>query len=308
MFAANAEGKRLAYELWDVFTATPLGGNQLAVFLDARGLTTEQMQSLAREMNFSESTFILPRTPDEERAKGVHVRIFSRTAEMPFAGHPTLGTAMAIWHHMTDAQRKACGGKVVLEMIAGRIPVVFSAKPEGTYGEMTQNDPVFAETHTAERIAPLLGISAEQIVRDYPIENVSTGRPNLIVMLDSLKTIRTVKVNWPEAERYFSAGDKQRGFYLMTREVETPAALFHARKPTAFGDDPATGSAAGCAAAWLVKHGLVASGKQVALEQGNEVQRPGRLLIQASRVGDKITDVRVGGFCARVAEGMVSLG
>lgn len=298
--SANAPVRTFAFEWWDVFTTQPLSGNQLAIFPDARGLTDAEMQRIAREMNLSETTFVLPRAKDTEAQQGVKVRIFTREQEIPFGGHPALGTACLL--------RERIGDTVKLDLAVGPVPVTFSKHPSGLpFGDMLQTEPQFAETHEPARIAPLLGLRVEDIDTRLPIENVSTGRPNLLVMLHSLEAIRRLKVNWNDARAYFASGDTQRGFYVMTREVETPGAFLHARKPSAAQEDPATGSAAGCAIVWLVRHGLVESGQRVRFEQGIEMKRPGELHVSAVKTGDRIHDVRVGGFSVRVMQGTLAL-
>src|SRR5438309_8740668 len=123
--------RRLSFISVDVFTAVPLEGNQLAVFTDGRGLSDAEMQAIAREMNLSETTFVLPRDPAVERERGVRVRIFTVGEELPFAGHPTLGTAMVL--------RKAKASEVVLELNVGKVPVRFVETPgQPVFGEMTQ--------------------------------------------------------------------------------------------------------------------------------------------------------------------------
>ena len=289
LLSRAATPRSFAYEQWDVFSKTPLAGNPLAVFLDARGLTDPEMQSLARETNLSETTFIFP--PQSER--GWRVRIFTRETELPFAGHPVLGTAMAIRSHMPKPP-----ADLKLDLNAGVIPVDFG---ESGYGEMLQPEPVFAESHNVVAVAPLLGLSESDFDAKYPIKNISTGRPNLIVMLTSLDAVKRAQVDWPAAARYFASGDKQRGFYLLTREVLAKTSRVHARKPTRAGDDPVTGSAAGCAAAYLVDQGLAKSGERVVIEQGSEVQRPGELYVSAAG-----KNVRVGGYAVRIFEGRAS--
>ncbi len=283
--------RSFAYEQWDVFTKVPLAGNPLAVFLDARGLSQAEMQSLARETNLSETTFIFP----SEAARGVRVRIFTREQELPFAGHPVLGTAMAIRAHLA-----AQPSTVKLDLNAGIIPVDFGG---AGYGEMLQPEPIFAEWHEVAAVAGLLGLAAADFDTSFPIRNVSTGRPNLVVMLKSLEGVKRAQVDWPAAARYFAPGDKQRGFYLLTRETEHKASRVHGRKPTRAGDDPVTGSAAGCAAAYLVDQGLAKSGERVIIEQGSEVMRPGELYVSAVKGAAAITTVRVGGYAVRVFEG-----
>src|SRR5262249_18654070 len=134
---------QLSFVTVDVFTSRPLQGNQLAVLTDARGLSDAEMQSLAKEMNLSETTFIFPRDPEQERAQGVKVRIFTVGEELPFAGHPTLGTAWVL-------QRMNGSPQVDLELKVGKIPVTFTKNKEGLFGEMTQPPPKFGQTHPKE--------------------------------------------------------------------------------------------------------------------------------------------------------------
>lgn len=298
--SANAPVRTFAFEWWDVFTTQPLSGNQLAVFPDARGLSDAEMQRIAREMNLSETTFVLPRDKATEASHGVKVRIFTRDQEIPFGGHPALGTACLL--------RERVGDLVKLDLSVGTVPVSFTRQRDGLiFGDMLQTEPIFAETHEHARIAPLLGLQLADLDSSLPIQNVSTGRPNLIVMLRSLDAIRRLQVNWNGARAYFSSGDTQRGFYVLTREVETQGVFLHARKPSAAQEDPATGSAAGCAIAWLVKNGLVESGQRVRFEQGIELKRPGELHVSAAKAGDRIHDVKVGGYCVRVMRGQLTL-
>lgn len=290
------------YEQWDVFTATPLTGNPLAVFLDARGLSDAQMLSIARETNLSETTFIIPRDAAIEAERGVRVRIFTREQELPFAGHPVLGTAMAIRTHV--AQPPAI---LKLDLNGGLIPVTFEKTALGIYGEMVQPELILAESHPLAAIAPLLGLPESDFDANYPIRNISTGRPNLLVMLTSLSAVKRAQVDWPATQRYFASGDQQRGFYLITRETSRTSSRLHARKPTRNRDDPVTGSAAGCAAAYMVDYELAKSAERVIIEQGSEVNRPGELYVSAVRSGSVITQVHVGGYAVRVFEGRASL-
>ena len=297
MLTRAAAPRSFAYEQWDVFTATPLAGNPLAVFLDARGLADAEMQALARETNLSETTFVFPRPAAEEASRGIRVRIFTREQQLPFAGHPVLGTAMAIRSHIAKPP-----AQIKLDLNAGIIPVDF----ESSYGEMLQPEPIFAESHLIAAIAPIIGLSEPDFDAAYPIRNISTGRPNLIVMLKSLDAVKRAQVDWPAALRYFASGDKQRGFYFLTRETLAKTARVHARKPTRLGDDPVTGSAGGCAAAYLVEQGLAKSGERVIIEQGSEVQRPGELYVSAVKTASAITQIRVGGHAVRIFEGHAS--
>src|SRR6185369_6111292 len=149
----------LPYVLIDVFTSNPLEGNQLAVFLNGDGLTTEQMQSLARETNLSETTFILPRSFEETKEKGHRVRIFTVNEELPFAGHPTLGTAWVI---------RGIGGadEVILDLNVGKVTVRFTQENNQPFGEMRQRDPEFGQVHSREDVARVVGLKVQDIADD----------------------------------------------------------------------------------------------------------------------------------------------
>src|SRR3954452_22042983 len=141
------EPRTLAMTQWDVFSSTPLEGNSLAVFSDARGLTDPEMQALAKEMNLSETTFIFPRDAATERERGVRVRIFPVQEELPFAGHPTLGTAFAL-------RGKTGANEIRLELNVGSVPVRFEdPSGEPAFGEMTQIEPIFGIIHDRAKIA-----------------------------------------------------------------------------------------------------------------------------------------------------------
>src|SRR6185503_6274920 len=154
--------RELDYHLCDVFTSTPLAGNQLAVFLNAGGLRPPQVQAMAREMNLSETTFVHRRDKNVERARGVRVRIFTTRVELPFAGHPTLGTATAIRQLLPEY---AHAETITLDLNAGQIPVSFPAEAgtpaNATFAEMQQLNPTFGAAHQAAAVAPLIGLRAE---------------------------------------------------------------------------------------------------------------------------------------------------
>jgi trans-2,3-dihydro-3-hydroxyanthranilate isomerase len=162
-----------AYEFvqFDVFTQTPLTGNPLAIFTDARGLDDNEMQVLAREMNLSETTFILPRDPATEAQEGKKVRIFTVAEELPFAGHPTLGTALHLYASESASNSRE-SAQMTLDLKAGKIPVRFTANSENAgrnradgqvFGEMRQRDPEFGVTFSREEVARALGIAAAEI-------------------------------------------------------------------------------------------------------------------------------------------------
>ena len=285
---------------WDVFSSKPLEGNSLAVFSDARGLSDREMQSIAKEMNLSETTFILPRDPAVEREHGVRVRIFTVQEELPFAGHPTLGTAFAL---RGDGDVK----EIVLELNVGKVPVRFEdSAGQPSFGEMTQVDPVFGVQHDREAVARSTGLSVEDFDPNLPVETVSTGVPFTIVALRSLAITQRLRVNAQGAAEYLQkTGGKF--MYFVTRETVDPAAGLHARMIFYNGEDPATGSAAGCTAAWMVAHGVAEPEQRILIEQGIEMMRPSRIFVRASRRDNRIVNVRVGGNAVKVIRGEVFL-
>jgi len=285
---------------WDVFSSRPLEGNSLAVFLDGRGLTDDEMQSIAKEMNLSETTFILPRDAAIERERGVRVRIFTVQEELPFAGHPTLGTAFAL-------RASNAAGSVTLELNVGKVPVHFEERAgEPAFGEMTQIDPTFGVQHDREAVARATGLRAEDFDESLPIQTVSTGVPFTVTPLKSLAVIQKLQVDLGRAAEYLS---KSQGkfFYFVTRETAGRDARLHARMLFYNGEDPATGSAAGCAAAWMVAHGVAKPDERVLIEQGIEMKRPSRIFVRASRNDNRVVNVRVGGHSVEIMRGEVFL-
>ncbi len=289
---------------WDVFSSKALEGNSLAVFFDARGLSDAEMQSIAKEMNLSETTFILPRDEATERERGVRVRIFTVQEELPFAGHPTLGTAFAL-RGESDAK------EIVLELNVGRVPVRFEeTSGEPVFGEMTQIDPVFEMQHDREAVARATGLSLDAFDPSLPIETVSTGVPFAVTPLKSLAAINKLRVDINRAQEYL-ARTCGKFFYFVARETVDPTARLHARMLFYNGEDPATGSAAGCTAAWMAAHGVAASDERVLIEQGLEMRRPSRIFVRATSTGtnhdNRVVNVRVGGNSTEVMRGELFL-
>jgi trans-2,3-dihydro-3-hydroxyanthranilate isomerase len=291
--------RRFRFVQLDVFTSTPLEGNQLAVFPDARGLRADQMQALAREMNLSETTFIIPREMSVEREHGVQVRIFTVEEELPFAGHPTLGTAMVV-RGQSGAER------VLLDLQVGPIPVHFRDSDGIAFGEMRQRDPEFGRRHAPEDVARASGLHLEDIDAGLPIQSVSTGLDFTIVPVRTLAAVQNLRLNWAQASEYLERAGA-RFFYFVTRETVNPESRLHARMIFYNGEDPATGSAAGCAAAWMVAHGVARPEETAIIEQGLECKRPSRIVVRASREDDRVVNVRVGGNAVVVMEGDVLL-
>src|SRR5438045_2773216 len=191
----------------DVFTQTPLTGNPLAVFTDGRGLTHETMQALTREMNLSETTLILPRDPAIEAQEGKKVRIFTVAEELPFAGHPTLGTALHLYASDSAPDSKE-SAEIALDLKAGKIPVRFTANSEQAgrdradgqvFGEMRQRDPEFGVTFSREEVARVIAIAADEIPAEWPIQIVSTGLPFAIVGIRNQETLTNLKFDNAQA-------------------------------------------------------------------------------------------------------------
>jgi trans-2,3-dihydro-3-hydroxyanthranilate isomerase len=291
----------------DVFTRTALTGNPLAIFTDARGLTDQQMQALAREMNLSETTFVLPREPQVEAHEGKRVRIFTVEEELPFAGHPTLGTALYL-------QSTAASGtdEIVLDLNVGKIGVRFTSDSNqrsdrvagDVFGEMRQRDPEFGPTLSRDKIASVLGSGGSEIAEEWPSQIVSTGLPFAIVPIRDAKSLANLKPDLVKVGALLE-GTGARFCYFISPErhrLEMGARmLFYG------GEDPATGSAAGCAISWLVRHGVAKSDEQVLIHQGVEARRPSELVVRATSDGEKVTNVRVGGYAVEVLRGTVRL-
>ncbi len=312
----------MEYTVLDVFAERVFEGNQLAVFADGTGLTDAQMQVIAREMNLSETVFVLPRAMEVEREHGVRVRIFTTEEELPFAGHPTLGAAT--WVRLNRPEFKG-DETIALECNVGRIPVRFAAADgrPGMFGTMRQNDPVFGRTDgdrwpTRAEFAEALGCAEGEIglagAEDAPVQVVSTGSAFCVVPVRSMEVIGRLAI--PQAKaRPLLERVGARFFYCVTRAQSGSAAdaegaigaAWHGRMQFYNGEDPATGSAAGCVAAWLVQYGLLESETEVVLEQGVEILRPSRLTLRAMKTEGGVTDVFVGGRTIPVANGRLFL-
>jgi len=292
--------RRIPYVITDVFTSTALTGNQLAVVTDAHQLREDELQLLAKETNLSETTFIYPRDAATERERGVKVRIFTTDEELEFAGHPTLGTANVL--------RGTSGAKeVALELRAGTIPVRFEDRASGpAYGEMTQRDPVFGQIMDRAAVAQAIGLTANDLEADLPVQTVSTGLPFAIVPVKNLAKLQTIPYSWQRAQAFLKSTDAK-FFYMVCRETVDPSARIHARMIFYNGEDPATGSASGCAAAWMAKYGVAASDEKVMIEQGIEMKRPSKIYVTARRDDDRVVNVRVGGSAIEVARGEFTL-
>jgi trans-2,3-dihydro-3-hydroxyanthranilate isomerase len=299
----------------DVFTQTPLTGNALAVFADGRGLTDEEMQALAREMNLSETTFILPRDPATEAREGKKVRIFTVAEELPFAGHPTLGTALYLYASDSAPDSKEAT-EIVLDLRAGKIPVRFTANSKNAgrnrvdgqvFGEMRQRDPEFGVTFSREEVARLIGIAADEIPAEWPIQIVSTGLPFAIVALRNSETLSNLNFSHAQAAEFLKKTEAKFFYFICPQRREIDRLEANARMFFYGAEDPATGSAAGCAASWMAHHGIANSDEQVVIRQGIEIRRPSEMYARATRDGQRVTNVRVGGYAVEVLRGTVGL-
>src|SRR6266404_8074840 len=297
----------------DVVTQTPLTGNPLAIFTDARGLDDDEMQALAREMNLSETTFILPRDPAIEAQEGKKVRIFTVAEELPFAGHPTLGTALHLYASEPAPDSKD-SAQIILDLKAGKIPVRFTANSENAgrnradgqvFGEMRQRDPEFGVTFSGEEVARVIGIAADEI--PWPVQIVSTGLPFAIVGIREFTTLANLNFPHAQAAEFLKNSDAKFFYFLCPQRREKNRLEVRARMFFYGGEDPATGSAAGCAASWMVQHGIANSDEQVVIRQGVETGRPSEMYVRAARDGQCVTNVRVGGYAVEVLRGKVTL-
>jgi len=284
----------------DVFARRRFEGNQLAVFPDGAGLSTEEMQTLAREIHFSETTFIPADKPNE---RGWPVRIFTPASEVPFAGHPTLGTAYVIWDRFLG--RKA--DEVGLDLKVGVVPV--AVEDGGERLVMTQVPPEFGRSVEPAEAARVLGLSPEEIDGRFPSQEVSTGLGFLIVPVQRLGSVQNIKVNLAEYYRLTDRLEVKAVLAFCPHTVD-PQCRLHVRVFCDYYDvpeDPATGSANGCLCAWLVRHRyLGASDFAINTEQGLEMKRPSLLYLQGGEKEGCVL-VRVGGRVVVAGRGELEL-
>lgn len=291
--------RSLEYYWVDVFAENRMEGNQLAVFPGASDITDQEMQTIAREMNLSETTFITDKEKDLDGETAYHVRIFTTNEELPFAGHPTLGTAFVL--------RSLYGHQsVLLKEKVGNIPVTFSIRSGSEYGEMEQNNPVFGQLHNPQDISRIFQVSIDDLDTTLPIQTVSTGNPFAIVPFRKLGTLQSLKPNFAMMEDYLGKTDAK-FMYAVTLETVSVEAILHARMIFYGGEDPATGSAAGPAAAWLLSNGIMPPDEEHHIEQGLEIKRSSRLYVSGSMKDGAPTNIKVGGHCFLIGKGEIEL-
>jgi trans-2,3-dihydro-3-hydroxyanthranilate isomerase len=297
-------GAILEYYVADVFSREAFAGNPLAVVMNTVGLSSEQMQAIAKEFNLSETTFVERRAAEIEAREGVRVRIFTTAEELPFAGHPTLGTASILKLTAPEVVRDRA---VTLAENVGPIPVRFSG--DGLDGEMTQRDPEFGSELDPGEVARLCGLAEDDLDPQAVPQVVSTGTAFAIVLLRSVEALGRLRVNQEEATPWLRSRDA-RWFYVMApaaHEGQDAAPTFRARMQFYGGEDPATGSAAGCAISYLVGNGIVPSDERILVRQGVEMGRPSELFLAARGNAVRVTDVRVAGSTIVVAKGQLFL-
>ena len=295
---------QLDYYVVDVFSESALAGNPLAVVMQTSTMSGEQMQAVAREFNLSETTFVERRAEETEQREGVRVRIFTTQEELNFAGHPTLGTASILKLIAPETVRE---GTVILAENVGPIPVKFTG--DRLYGEMTQRDPEFGAELDAAEVAELCGLSDADLDGEAAPQIVSTGTAFAIVLLRSVEALGRLRVRQEEATQWLRSRGA-RWFYVLapaTAKAARESLEFRARMQFYGGEDPATGSAAGCAISYLVGQGIVASESWIHVRQGVEIGRPSELYLCAAGEGTRVTKVRVGGSTVLVAKGHLFL-
>jgi trans-2,3-dihydro-3-hydroxyanthranilate isomerase len=271
------------YVVCDVFTDRPLEGNQLAVFTDAREIPEDVLQPLAREMNYSETVYVLPKEGDGH----VRIRIFTPAAELPFAGHPIVGTAFVLAAPLQLAE-------IRLETGAGVVPVQLERDGDRiVFGRMAQPIPTWEPFEQEAEVLAALGVEQTEL----PVELYSNGPRFVHVTLDSPDRVAALRPDFARVEQlpangvYCSAGSGR----------EWKARLFAPASGVA--EDPATGSAAGPLAVHLARHGRIAWGEEIEISQGAEINRPSKLYARAEGSADKVERVEVGGSAVTVARG-----
>jgi trans-2,3-dihydro-3-hydroxyanthranilate isomerase len=286
------------FYLVDVFAEEKYAGNQLAVVADAGDLSSDQMQKIANEFHFSETTFILS---DTVRNGGYDVRIFTPQTELPFAGHPTLGTAFVIKHRVSDKKVD----RIALNLKVGKIPVTFEKDEKGDYVLwMHQIPPTFGRTLDSQTIAKVLNLKVKDIYTRFPSQEVSTGIPFIIVPLknlDAVKRARTDRAKQLELAQNGSAEILVFSPETYRKENDLNVRVFV--DLLGIPEDPATGSGNGCLAGYLCHYRYFGKDKiNVRVEQGYEIARPSLLRLKAETQKDNI-DVHVGGKATLVATG-----
>ena len=272
------------YVIVDVFTDRPLAGNQLAVFSNASGLSAEEMQALAREMNFSESTFVLP----PEQGGDFRMRIFTPVREMPFAGHPTLGTAFAMAGPLQSPLLR-------IETEMGIVPVTLEREgAKLVFGRMEQPIPTFETWADDEALLSALGVESSRL----PIELYDNGVRHVYVMLPSFADVAAVR---PDSQALEAVAGEAGVNVFAVEDGLVKTRMF--MLDVGIAEDPATGSAAGPLAVHLARWDVIPWGEEITISQGAEIGRPSTLYARARSEGGAVSTVEVGGSAVVVARG-----
>jgi trans-2,3-dihydro-3-hydroxyanthranilate isomerase len=299
--------RELEYVLLDVFTSEPFGGNQLAVFIDGEGLSSKVMQTIARELNLSETVFLFP--PNNKRNHYM-LRIFTPFMELPFAGHPTIGTAFLLG----AKQMVSLGNEVtpiILEENIGLISVdLISEKGVVKSAEMTQPIPkVVEQGQSRDLVADLLSLSENELIDSLPIQSISAGIPFLFVPVVSLEAMTRINFRTDIWQNAFANTDNNQHIFAFCLEAEQPNVNVHCRMfapAMGIAEDPATGSASGPLGYYLVQNNignLQGDTYSFVSEQGVEMGRPSRIEITIQMKEDSIYGVKVGGSAVLMGEG-----
>jgi len=295
-----------SYLHYDVFTREPFRGNQLAVFTDARGMEPWRMQALAREMNFSESTFVLP---PEQPGTDVRVRIFTPGVELPIAGHPTIGTAFALAHR---GVLKPGQPRVVFGLNIGPTPVDLDWDGQALrFAWMQQPAPAFGpELPERQAVAEALALTEADLDGDLPVQRVSCGVPYLLVPLVDREAVDRAVSDAAAFRRLGSVVDGDLAIYLFTAGRAAGETAYSRMFGPGLGiaEDPATGSAAGPLGCYLVQHGVTygADAGRIVILQGVAMGRDSRLHVSVQGAREAITGVRVGGEAVLVGQGDIT--
>jgi trans-2,3-dihydro-3-hydroxyanthranilate isomerase len=287
----------------DVFTGTPLGGNPLAVFVDAKGLDEGYMQKIAREMNLSETAFV---APSSDREADFEVRIFTPSKELPFAGHPVIGTA----HVLREIGEVSSDQKIIhLKLLIGTIPVyveedelLFMGHPQAKFLQIVTSVDLVAES---------LGLPSSAIDLRWPCQIVSTGVPALFVPIKTLVSMQRIKINSAKLLEIFTPFGTDM-IYVFTTETLDSCSTLHSRLFAPFigvPEDPATGSASGAVGAYLAKHCVIEKDTlgSIKIEQGYEMKRPASIYVQVKQEGTTIKSIRVGGESVTIIQGQLQI-
>lgn len=287
----------------DAFTTTPLQGNPCAVLPDARGLTEAELQAIAREMNLSETAFVLPSDQADFR-----FRYFTPVTEIPLAGHPTISAAHVL---VEEGRVPLKDGRAIftMELAVGVLPVeIISREGDITRVVMTQKKPAFGRTFEQGEIAPVFGLSVNDLDPRYPPQVVSTGTPQLMALVKSLDVLKRIQLDWHALAKLCRRGEFFSA-HLFCLGGFSPAADTHARHfaPEAgVAEDPFTGSASGGMGAYLVHH-TIQPGPRFHIEQGHLCGRPGEGEVEVIGPPQDIQTVKVGGPAITVLRGELAL-